>query len=231
MTLTNFSKTRKYWGGVAVGVVIGAFVLWQISATPTTPTLTPPDSPVVHNSRQTDAQMDSTLSALLEKIAQLNVRVSSLKDLIDKQGTEISRLKATLDKNPTSPISTASPLSEAALELQMQRQIEERIEKVTTTFEAEPTDWGWTNRALSLIEEKLTGAEFMGGDFIDAECRATLCEIKVKHQNPQQHEEFEFRFPDLLGGTFPRFMMIPEEQPDGSIINTVYAVRAGHDLP
>jgi hypothetical protein len=123
-------------------------------------------------------------------------------------------------------------LTAAEIQETTQRQRERNSAKLRDYFQAEPADSAWSKPTTDLIENRFANAEELAHTpLLATECRSTLCRIEVSHEDGGRQAEFESTLPMLLGGELPRTMMFAEEQPDGSIRQTVYLARDGHEFP
>jgi hypothetical protein len=124
------------------------------------------------------------------------------------------------------------PLTDAEIQETTQRQRERNSARLRDYFQVEPADAAWSQQTTDLIKNRFADTEELAKTpILAAECRSTLCRVEVSHEDSGRQAEFEATLPMLFGGELPRTMMFAEEQPDGSIRQTVYLARDGHGFP
>lgn len=175
-------------------------------------------------------------SGLEQQISVAQARLAAMRHELDAVQEHLKQLQIAGNSglSQTGAVKLKKPaLSDADIEEANRRQRERNSIQLHDYFQSETVDPEWSKKTNSLIENRLLsfGQEPNHSMFSSSECRNTLCQIEILHEDSSRQAEFELALPMLLGDELPGTMMFSEERPDGAILQRVYLSRKGYDFP
>lgn len=177
-------------------------------------------------------------STLRSEIALLRGEVDALRqELRQEQATRASAESAAAGVWPEpaaeadGEVAVDPAAEEARLVEEGERQVQAHLQSIEDTLYAEPVDPDWSFEAEELIRGVLAGKAFKGTSLFHVECRATLCQIEVGHDDSGKREEFERHFQMEVASMLPRAAMRRIEDESGRPGTVIYLAREGHRFP
>jgi hypothetical protein len=145
-------------------------------------------------------------------------------------GREVAALRAELTavKRATA-MGRPAEQDRHALEAESRQRIRAQAEVTERALQAESVDLRWSTDARRLI---LVAAGVLAATSVtDVECRATLCRMRVSHEDESARAAFERDFPPAVAELLPQLMVDSLETDGGPPGQVLYLGRDGHDLP
>lgn len=171
----------------------------------------------------TDNQSNYTgdLATLKKEITSLQKVVNDEMKTYDKKQKEILNALA-FQKNQadiadnTNNISATSEADMLVTLQQSESKLQQEVETIHQNFQAEPVNEQWTSEVKQNItnyfdnSQKQSENDNQSGNEITAQstvssidCRSTMCQMDVRHENEEAREKFDLEFPVSLGDAFP----------------------------
>lgn len=179
----------------------------------------------IQSMRDDDVALKGQMSALRADLSANEVAVS---ELIDTLTTAPSTSVAATSERAQSSRSHVEMNLDDFEEVHAQQR--ERIQILASAFEAEPLDADWSAEAVDAIERSLDAEALAGTTAVGVECRSTICQLEVEHDNSIDVARFELWFPILTAEVAPRITLEHEEF-DGRVNTIAYLARSGHRMP
>jgi hypothetical protein len=122
-------------------------------------------------------------------------------------------------EDATDNTNNTSPTTEADMMIVMQQsenKLQQEVETIHQNFQTEPLNEQWTSEVKQNIthyfdhSQKQSENEGQNENEIIAQstlssidCRSTMCQMDVQHENEEAREKFDLEFPESLGDSFP----------------------------
>jgi len=126
------------------------------------------------------------------------------------------------------PTDRSDARSEEERRAEEEARADRRFAFLTEQVRAEPMDRSWAPHAVEAIESATE--DFPGSAVQRIDCRSTLCQVEVEHDDRRTSDRFtDYFFPRVP--SLPRGALRRLETPDGRPRSLVILARQGHALP
>lgn len=243
-----FRKKRIHYGSILFAVAFLVFLSWQWPRENSAGTS---NTDEISKSSPFSEQYKIDRSALLRELETLRSEVRQL-----RADRSIISSKAALSPETDGHGTSASASSSAVhnddyagdrqysgqldgryspMELeQLKQDSEARAAQVLMTMDnqiaEEPYDAQWAPGMQDSIMTALRQEIFNGTELVDLSCKSSLCRINVQHASVDTEHDFMSQFVASAGFTDTEVFYSREEHEDGSVQETYYISRDGHQL-
>jgi hypothetical protein len=104
---------------------------------------------------------------------------------------------------------------------------DQRRQKVSAIYRAEPVDASWSNETTDLIMEAFDKTDPEGSTLASVDCRSSLCRVEVDGGAVGPG----LRLSREVHKALPRMIYFHEPSQDGTRSTVIYMVREGYDSP
>ncbi|WP_290578310.1 hypothetical protein [Ketobacter sp.] len=165
-------------------------------------------------------QNAETLENLKADLLQLEAQLAALQYAQEQQAQNIHRPRQ----------NRLAQAKERPTPEQADRQVEQQVQRQQSLYEAqlmsEAVDMEWADATLAKVETALISDEFKGLDFVEGNCGATLCRVKLSaNQNVPMEESLQKLSVDRPWNG-PTFVSMDSM---GNV--SLFFARDGHQLP
>lgn len=108
--------------------------------------------------------------------------------------------------------------------------IQNRNESYQMDMANQEIDGAWREHAHGKVESMFDDESFSDSSIVSVDCRSTLCELDLSHENESAAENFMEEFPAHMAWNNESFIET-KKQSDGSIRTKIYFSRDGQALP
>jgi hypothetical protein len=173
---------------------------------------------------------EKTLTSLAREIAELKREQARLTRSLQAMKAELARV--TLSADPTSPNYTVQEViatDEVDGGLAEEAQFTAMVDELDRQLAHEPVDPTWSQRAELDVASLLQLATQEGSQLLNAECRATLCQVEIAHTDVSAQQWLLAHLPQEA--PFDGEQLIHEVNEDPEAPRTrMYLARQGHPL-
>lgn len=190
------------------------------------PTITLADNP--QNTRASangavalsDAENQRLLQSLTKQMAEIRVHINNL----EQQNSAHARAE------PANRDSVTPPQPPQA-ELEKQREAASQAQQalLENSLKRQSKDKAWVSGAQSKLSSAYSAAASKGVHFVDADCRSTMCQVKIELDQANKSSERELQNLMEKPAPWSGTRMMHMDRNSGTV--TMYMMREGHSLP
>ncbi|VAW99402.1 hypothetical protein MNBD_GAMMA23-1935 [hydrothermal vent metagenome] len=232
----NTNPTLKKMGAIVIALFVIALITVFKYEDVTNPITSPANmksgidfikAKNLDNSQQIIAEMRRDISLLNDKVSALEEKPgeNTDSDKANIQDIEISHITSNKERlnEPEESITELKEQRKAALLV--------HYKNLDNYIGSEEQDPNWSVRAENIIYNALEDTELSGSQFVNVDCRTSLCRAEVYHNSLQDMETFKLEIIHKVGSQLPKASMQHSQLDDGRQKTILYLVKDGHDFP
>jgi len=234
MLLSQSIKWFAICGATAVAIGFGLHYAAQTPAPQTENT-----SQVLNTLDDTKGSHDKLVEELIriredaqEQTAAMQAIAKQITKLQEQQKKFDQQLHSLEDGNPIKNVNqpNSEPLDDGLTdEERLKEYHRQNIAGAEEKIRTETVDQVWRSRMEAELTASMATINIEGSQLTLAQCAASLCKIRVDHQNQTDMTEFLYKLPTVKPWDTGAY--IDTEQHGTSYTTTIYLAREGKDLP